>query len=324
MSRCKTLGPRFVGDPVDVVTGEVRDIALDFQIHGERVFKWERFYQSGRSREDRGLGWGHRHGLDWGLRFDLDGVVLEGPEDPVRFPMLGSDGDQVARQGWRLTRVDDRRYRAHRPGDPDLEFLRDTPHEVDARLDRIVEGNGLTQLLYERLKNERRLVAVRDSRGWVLRLEWQHGHVSAVHANGAFGHTTLIRYEYDTDGNLVRGIDAYGHSFVWAYDELRRVVRRTDRRGYAFVFRYDARGRCTRAAGEDDVDAVSLVYLPDIYETRVRHEANDARWIYRYDPVGNLREIEGSLRRHEAVPVRRGRSPNGGDRRPRRTVDPRA
>lgn len=291
--RCSPHGARFVGDPVDVITGEVSDVTVDFEIAGPRGLQWIRSYQSFRVHVDRGLGWGHRHVFDWWLCFDIDGIVLDGPEGTVEFPPLWRDGERAVREGWVVERVDLLRFRAWSEGEPIRTFVRPSAQASEARLERLAHRKGgETHLQYQALREGERLVGVRDSEGWALRLEWVRGRLAAVQASGAFETTTMIRYDYDAEGNLVRGHDAYRHSFSWAYDELRRVVRRADRRGYAFVYRYDGRGRCIRAAGEDDVDAVSLVYLPDIYETRVRHEANDARWCYRYDPADRLLEIE--------------------------------
>jgi RHS repeat-associated protein len=292
--RCTTLGPRFVGDPVDVITGENRGIATDFSLHGTvYTFHWNRHYSSARANEDRGNGRGHRHVLDWALHADLDGLTLRGPEDPVAFPGLWEDGAEAIRDGWRLERVSETVFRARRSGEAVHEFVRDAPGANEARLSRILRDDGeQTQLEYQALREGHRLVAVRDSEGWVLRLEWRRDHIAAVHAHGTFGVLTVARYEYDDAGHLLTVWDAREHAFAWRYDEFHRVVRRADQRGNAYVFRYDGRGRCVRAAGEDGYDAVSFVYLPDVCETRVEHESDGGRWIYRYEPSGNLLEIE--------------------------------
>lgn len=291
--RCTTLGPRFVGDPVDVVTGEVRDLATDFSLHGERhTFHWNRYYSSVRASEDRGIGRGHRHALDWCLHADLDGLTLRGPEDPVAFPGLWEDGAEAIRDGWRLERVSETVFRVRRSGEDVLELVRDAPGATEARLSRVLRPEGgETQLQYQALREGYRLVGVRDSEGWVLRLEWRRDHLVEVQAHGTFGVFAAVRYEYDEAGHLLAVWDARGHVFRWSYDEFHRVVRRADQRGNAYVFRYDGRGRCVRAAGEDGHDAVSFVYLPDVCETRVEHESDGGRWIYRYEPSGNLLEI---------------------------------
>lgn len=289
---CRVFGPRFVGDPVDVITGEVRDIAIDFRIDGRRPFAWDRYYQSLRAAyDDHGVGVGHRHGLDWTVRVCLDGFKLETPQDPVRFPHLWSDGASAIADGWRLIRQDARRVELHRAGQPIREFTRLGPDDPDYRLSTLIHHDGGQTRLQYSGRAAGQLEHVSDSQGWSLYCEWDDGLLRAVHAHGHFGAFTPIRYQYDARRCLVAGRDAYKHSFTWAYDPRGRVVRRRDRRGYAFVYRYDRTGRCTRAAGEDDVDAVRLAYDLSDCVTTVVHEANDATWSYRFDLDGQLQEI---------------------------------
>lgn len=291
--RCMLSNPRFVGDPVDVVTGEVRDIARDFQIYGERPFRWYRTYQSQRGAVDRGLGWGHRHVLDWVLRIDIDGMFLDTPDDPLEFPVFFAGDRRTAEcQGWRLSQHGDALFRLERAREPIREFIRTHPHAIEARLHRLIHSDGSVTTLHYGTPERESLAMVVDSQGWTLQLDWSRGHIRAIRGRTPLGERVFIRYEYDSEGRLVLGRDAYGHTFAWAYDDQHRVTRRTDRRGYSFVYAYDGLGRCVRAAGEDDVDAVTLEYMPSGLETKVRHEANSATWIYCYDNGRNLLEIE--------------------------------
>nr|MCU0674111.1 DUF6531 domain-containing protein [Myxococcota bacterium] len=300
-SRLCAFGPRFVGDPVDVVTGEVRDIARDFVIAGKRPLHFDRWYASLRAYDqDRGLGFGHRHTFDWFLRLDVDGMTLDAPDDPVGFPHLWTDGARARAEGWVLERRSSTLFVLKRSNEPERHFERANESARELRLTKLVHaGGGETRLSYETgtvagTPRASRLVGVEDTDGWALRFEWGASHVRAVHAMGrpfAGGQATLIRYEHDAAGNLVRGIDAYNHTFTWTYDRWHRVLRRADRRGYAFVYSYDELGRCTRAAGEDGVDAVRLEHDEEALETRVVHEANGATFRYRYLPNGSLQDI---------------------------------
>lgn len=286
------FGPRFVGDPVDVVTGEVRDLTVDFQIAGRRPFEWWREYQSFRAaKENRGIGAGHRHVLDWWLRVGFDGVNLETHRDPVRFRHLWNDGEDARASGWRLLRVNPLVYQLSRPGEPLREFSRIDPARKHLRLTRMMHADGGQTILQYRGAHGFELQGVHDSQGWSLRFEWHGGLLRAVRARGAFGEFTPIQYGYDEAGHLVEGLDAYKHRFTWAYDEHGSVVRRADRRGYAFVYQYDRQGRCAQVGGEDGVNAVAFDY--GSCESKVTHLANGATFFYRYRPDGNLEEIEG-------------------------------
>lgn len=289
---CRSRGPRWVGDPVDVVTGEVRDIAQDLRIAGRRPFVWERSYQSFRAaHENRGIGRGHRHSLDWSLRVTVDGMRLETPQDAVLFPHFDSDREHVWLDGWRLERLDALHFTLHRKGEPDRAFTRLEAARRDLRLWKLsYAGSGETLIEYGDSYGHE-IKSIRDTNGWVARLSWQDGLLRAIDVADATSELGSIRYEYDDNGCLVAGVDVYGHRFAWAYDADGRVVRKTDRRGYAFVFDYDERGRCTRSAGEDGVDATRLEYAAKSFETVVVHESNEARWVYRYAPSGDLLEI---------------------------------
>ena len=330
---CGGLGPQFVGDPVDTVTGEVRDVTTDFRlwplsarevtpgtvVRDTRVFAFERSYHAFRARsEDRGLGRGHRHSLDWAVRVDVDGLTVHTPDDPLEFPHLWENGAAITRSGWTLSRTSDQEFVLRRSGEPTRVFERSGGRARDARLTRIVHGAGPgavageTRLTYEsgRVANQQtmRLSSASDTQGWHLRFVWgtspnDAGHLRAVYADGPglseHQDKPLISYDYEAApagsgyAFLTRGTDAYGHHFDWSYDADGKVVRRADRRGYAFVYLYDRQGRCIRAAGEDDVDAVRLSYDPAAHETTVVNEATGARSLYRYDPTLNLLDITG-------------------------------
>src|SRR5262245_34795320 len=81
--------PRFVGDPIDVVTGANIDIITELVQRGPIPFRWTRYYSSARCTVPSPLGWGHTHDFDRRLHRDLDGLRYEGPfGDTVGFPDL--------------------------------------------------------------------------------------------------------------------------------------------------------------------------------------------------------------------------------------------
>ena len=68
------LPGRYVGDPIDVVTGAFVDDVRDFRVEGEFPIVFRRTYSSERVAEDIGLGRGHSHSFEHRLRLDLDGL----------------------------------------------------------------------------------------------------------------------------------------------------------------------------------------------------------------------------------------------------------
>jgi RHS repeat-associated protein len=298
--------PRWVGDPVDVVTGAMTDETVDFRLVGPFDIVFRRSYSSARHREDRGLGPGHRHGFDEELVFDLDGIRYDDFRgESETFPFLFRDGESASSRGTTLTRVHGALYTIARRGEPLREFrveprklrhplsaLR-TPEGVvlfthDAPYDPAYDGGAL-------LRSARyRLVAITTVDGRTLDVHWQGARIEAVtvrdRAFGGGNQTTLVSYGYDERGRLAYGVDAYRNRFSFEYDDDGRMTVLRDRRGYAFLYTYDALGRCTRSAGEDGTLEVRLEYKPHERTTVVTH-ADGGTYTYFYDEAGTVIQI---------------------------------
>src|SRR5262245_6787173 len=78
LSSCRS-DPRFVGDPIDVVTGANTDVITDVRRRVPIPFEWMRYYNSARAATLCPLGWGHSHHFDRWLIRDLDGVRYQDP-----------------------------------------------------------------------------------------------------------------------------------------------------------------------------------------------------------------------------------------------------
>src|SRR5213594_176100 len=114
--------PRFVGDPIDVITGANTDAAVDLVQRGPILFQWVRYYSSARSKTHCSLGWGQSHDFDRLLHRDLDGLRYEDPfGGTVGFPDLAI-GDSEAAGGMLLTRSAEHFYVVAQPGQPNQEF----------------------------------------------------------------------------------------------------------------------------------------------------------------------------------------------------------
>ena len=100
----------------------------------------------------------------------------------------------------------------------------------------------------------------------------------------------LVSYEYDSAGNLSRGVDYYKHAFSFRYDRQNRLVTRTDRSGYSFHFEYDTQGRCTRARGQDGLHDVQLRYMSAERVTVVT-KSDGGQWTYFDDLRERLTQI---------------------------------
>lgn len=305
-------GERWVGDPVDVVTGAQTDRALDFRLAGNSLGSpadprastfgslvdlrastdvlFYRHYASQRAKEDTGLGPGFRHGFDHRLLFDVDGMRYVAPDgSEASFPFLSRAGARETAPGWFLTRTSAQAYALVASDDSQtLHFQMD--REGRGSLQSLLQGEQWLRFQYSA---ERQLVGLDSSIGYAVRFEWSsRGRLSrAIWCNPADGRErALIQYFYDEHGRLTGGIDGYGHKFGLAYDTAQRVTRRTDRNGYSFEFAYDDQGRCVQARGQDGVLEVKLAYEPDARMTKVTH-GDGGEWLYFYDETSTLLQV---------------------------------
>ncbi|MCS0601185.1 DUF6531 domain-containing protein [Streptomyces sp. LP11] len=72
--------------------------------------------------------------------------------------------------------------------------------------------------------------------------------------------TVVMRYAYDSAGNLTEVINSSGKPLRFSYDTEGRVTRWTDRNGTWFSYTYDDRGRVTRTEGIDGILSGTLTY----------------------------------------------------------------
>jgi RHS repeat-associated protein len=279
---------RFVGDPVDIVTGTLADSVVDIAVAGRPSIVWRRLYSSGPPREGP-FGHGSALALDRGLRVVVDGILYTRPgadELVFAYPRPGEAYPPQAGHTLEFSQTGLSRVHKHN-GEID-EF---TPaDDLSARLHRIVDRAGALELRYD---GEGRLLRVTGAdAARALRIEWIGARVDhlSIARPGRTSSLVLIRYEYDDRGRLVGVIDHYGARQRFDYDDQHRMIARCDRGGYRFEYAYDQKGRCVSAGGHDGVAAVTLRYMPEAQATLVT-QADGGEWLYRYDESATITEI---------------------------------
>jgi len=288
-SRICRSDPRFVGDPIDVVTGANTDAPVDLTQRGPVLFQWVRYYSSARSHIQGSLGSGHSHDFDRSLIRDLDGLRYVDPTGShTEFIEIEIDS-RYAISGLTLIRTGEQTYLVATSGQPEEEY-RFTPCSDVARLTKLIRGKDAIELRYtngklsEIVDSRGRLIRVTsDKAGRVLKLE-------LVDPKTNQPSLALLTYEYDAAGNLVRAVDLHKTTLTFAYDAANRMTRRTDRVGYSFHFRYDDQGRCIHSRGDDGLFEVTLDYQPDARTTFVRR-GDGGQWIYFYNETGAITQI---------------------------------
>lgn len=283
---------RFMGDPVDVVSGANIDISFEFRLEGPLPFEWRRYYDSSKNLKRSPLGWGHTHEFDRWLLFDVDGMRYIGPEgDLVFFPFLLKDGEQVSRNGFTLKRISTSCYHIDRHQHPIMEFVFETP-DCPAPIRRLFKGSSSIHFQYG---SNGFLNQVTDSLRRQIHVETdENGHIRGLFLVEPEGQEirkiSLITYHYDEAGHLVQGIDAYRNPFRFTYDQDHRMISKTDRRGYTFFYEYDKEGRCVHSYGQDGLHEVRLKFLTQEGMTIVT-KADGGEWFYFYDQNGALTQI---------------------------------
>lgn len=282
---------RFVGDPVDVVTGAVVGIDREFQLPGPFELLWRRYYDSRRFAEDAGCGLGFRFEYDRRLIQDLDGfryVASDGGE--TRMPYLERDGEAWQGLGFTFVRVDALRFELSGGDRVTMHFAFPDPARP-AKLLRLSSAAHAVSLGYD---ERGRLSTLADALGRVLHVHWdalsRMQRVLLTDPAHDLTSKVVAEYEYDGAGRLVRTTDPYGHHLGYAYDEQGRLARFTDRNGYAFHYAYDAQGRCVHTRGADGVEELRLAYDRDARMTTATR-GNGGQWQYFYDDNDALTSV---------------------------------
>ncbi|MFE9352693.1 DUF6531 domain-containing protein [Streptomyces olivaceoviridis] len=113
--------------------------------------------------------------------------------------------------------------------------------------------------------------------------------------------TVVMRYAYDTAGNLTEIINSSDEPLRFTYDTEGRVTRWTDRNGTWFSYVYDECGRVVRTEGVDGILSGTLTY-DDTTRTTTYTDSQGHTSVHRYnaeglvveetDPLGHVTRTE--------------------------------
>ncbi|MGK9232718.1 RHS domain-containing protein [Inquilinus limosus] len=291
---------RFLGDPVDMATGDYVDIRTDILIPGLLPIELTRAHRSGCDGEGS---LGRRWFDSWGqhLRFDAEEQLVRWVRDDTSefaFPWPGGwgDGENTLLPTLRLEMrgpearivdvVDGRWWSFPAPADG--------PAPITALGDR--HGNRID---FDRADGGR-LTAVRHSDGHRLAVDTDAaGRLAAVHlvaepVGGAMPPLCLVRYAYDRRGHLARVDGLSAGTFRYRTDDAGRITRWADGGKTWTEIDYDAAGRVVETRSADGLHHDRFEYDDAARICRIV-SASGAVTGFRHDAAGQIVERVDAL-----------------------------
>ncbi|MEV0598443.1 DUF6531 domain-containing protein [Streptomyces sp. NPDC050315] len=281
-ARCKN------GDPIDMVSGEMLMEGTDVALPGVLPLVLQRTHLS-TYRQGSCFGESWASTLDQRLEFDSqgavfateDGMLLAYPRPEAGRPVMPAAGPRWPLE-WdgtsngAITISDPRsgltRRFAPPPEIPEQRGRAEAPEQVTLLLQSITDRNG-NEITFE--YNDADLpTAIRHTGGYHIAVDTDDNRVTGLRLlsvdAGPEG-TQLLRYAYDSDGNLTEIYHSSGRPLQLTYDENARITSWTDRIGAWYRFTYDTDDRVVRGEGVDSILSCAVMYDTDNRITRYRN-----------------------------------------------------
>ncbi|QUQ68263.1 DUF6531 domain-containing protein [Kutzneria sp. CA-103260] len=289
---------RALGDPVDMVSGEVIHAQLDLQLAAALPLTLERTHLSNYRV-------GHWFGPSWSSTMDqrvevdaegvcfasADGMLLAYPTPPQQGSVLPEEGPR-----WPLTRDADGYQITNADTGHTLRF---SPVGGGWPLTAIADRAG-NRIEFDHTPDGV-LTGIRHSGGYRVGVDTADDRITALrlHDPADGGEITVMRYGYDTAGRLVEVINSSGLPMRFDYDADGRMTRWEDRLGCWYEFAYDNAGRCVRGTGIDDFltstftyDDGTTAHTNSLGQTTTFHLNPHGQVIRRTDPLGRTTVTE--------------------------------
>jgi len=309
----RNMVKKFVGDPIDVATGDMALPRVDVELPGVLPLILERTHISSyRFGGWFGPSWAST--LDQRVQADDEGFVFAAADGSrLCFPIPDPESDESVRPetaGSRLTLSWDKETDgAVRITDPDtgLTHVFHSPiaaaddTAVDLPLQHIQDRNG-NRITIVYAEGDIPATVV-HSGGYRIALD-RHPVLSRITglrlldpaAPDAPG-TTLLTFTYDEQGHLTEETNSSGLPMRYSCDGEGRITSWTDRNGTTYWYRYDEQGRVVATGGTGDALASTLTYddatrttrvTDSLGHTRVYEHSEALRLIRETDPLGHV------------------------------------
>lgn len=278
------------GDPVNVVSGNLTDTALDLQLPGKGLpFQFARFYNAQDeslpelSTSPLGRGWTHTYATQ--LIESIDGTVTlrEGTGARHTFtPTSGGDYSSPTGNHDELDRISGGAYTLERSNGVVWSF------DADGKLTEIEDrnGNALTFAYIDGL-----LTQVTDTAG--REVDFAYSARRLISITDETNRDVTFAY---TSGNLTGVTDTRGNTTSYAYDSENRMSSKTTpsesgNPGSTTSFTYDSADRATAVNGSDDIGDMTVAYDPANSKSTVTDARSDAH-VFNYNSGGYIVDID--------------------------------
>ncbi|VVP43350.1 RHS repeat-associated core domain-containing protein [Pseudomonas fluorescens] len=271
------------GCPVSMVTGEELLTLTDGQLDGLLPFEWTRLYRSSAVELDSRLGHGWSHCLSHRLQQDDDGVLWTDHENrQTRLPLPTQQRPAITNSLAQAAI-----YLGSAPDELIVTQAGKTPRFYHFQANRLTTiSDAYDNQLHLSYDSVGRIQRIDNRAGRSLQLRYDGSYITALdYQQSRPEYTdrgerqvpwvtiqTLVTYEYNTQGQLIRATNAAGEPEHYRYNEQHVIVERQLAGGAAFYWDWEREGKQARC---------------------IRHWANfgqmDAR--YEWDDAGTVKVI---------------------------------
>ncbi|MFJ9703570.1 DUF6531 domain-containing protein, partial [Streptomyces sp. NPDC101234] len=289
------------GDPIDMATGQMVMSATDVRLDGVLPVVLERHYRTG-VKSGRLFGESWTSTLDQRLLFDAtgvrfataDGMVLTYPKPEPGLELSPVEGPDWP-LGWDGTPGGD--LTVHQPDSGLTLHFRPLPGGAEGELPLAVIRDRNDNTVTISHDADGVPTEVLHHGGYRIGVTTRHGRITGLTLRNAPGQPALLRYGYDTDGNLTEIRDSSDRPQRFHYDDRRRITGWEDRTGAWYRYGYDDHDRCVTTQGVDGVLDYFFAYDDETLVTTARnslghvtrYQFNDAyQLVAETDPLGHL------------------------------------
>ncbi|MFF1710297.1 DUF6531 domain-containing protein [Streptomyces sp. NPDC058268] len=289
------------GDPIDMATGEMVMSATDVALPGVLPLLLERHHRTS-TKAGRWFGPSWTSTLDQRLILDKDGVrfisddgmVLhypvpdpDEPTQPVEGPRWPLFWDGVPGSAMTLRQPESNRTLHFQP------VAGSSPSELP--LSAISDRNDNT-ITISYGENGEPQELVHDG-GYHVGVSTDRGRVTAFTLLNDADQPTLLRYAYDSRGNLAEIYNSSGIPLKLFYDERRRIDGWEDRNNTWYRYEYDDTNHCVRTTGTSGILDYTYIYDTEANTTlavnslghTTTYQFNDALQLCtETDPLGHI------------------------------------